>query len=87
MIESLNRILKIPYKVVDHLVGIRPANIDRRPFVGLHPIHPQLGICNGMGTKGCSLAPYFALQLINHIEMGAELNKEANIERFYHLLA
>ena len=87
MIESLDRILKIPYKVVDHLVGIRPANKDRRPFVGLHPIHPQLGICNGMGTKGCSLAPYFALELINHIEMGVALNKEANISRFYHLLA
>ncbi len=86
MIASLDSILKLPYQVVDHLVGIRPANSERRPFVGLHPTYPQLGICNGMGTKGCSLAPYFALQLLNHIELGTEINQEASIERFYHLL-
>jgi hypothetical protein len=87
MISSLDTILTIPYKIVDHLVGIRPANTERRPFVGLHPTYPQLGICNGMGTKGCSLAPYFTLELINHIELGNAINKEANIERFNHLLA
>ena len=86
MIASLDSILKLPYEVVDHLVGIRPANTERRPFVGLHPTHPQLAICNGMGTKGCSLAPYFSLQLLNHIELGTEINQEASIERFYHLL-
>ena len=86
MIPSLDIILKLPYQVVYHLVVIRPANTERRPFVGLHPTHPQLAICNGMGTKGCSLAPYFVLQLLNHIELGTEINKEASIERFYHLL-
>ena len=87
MISSLDSILTIPYKIVDHIVGIRPANTERRPFVGLHPTYPQIGICNGMGTKGCSLAPYFTLELINHIEMGTAINKEANVERFKHLLA
>lgn len=87
MITTLDTILTIPYKIVDHLVGIRPANTERRPFVGMHPAYPQIGICNGMGTKGCSLAPYFALQLIDHIEIGAALHKEANIERFKHLLS
>ncbi len=87
MISSLDSILTIPYKIVDHIVGIRPANTERRPFVGLHPTYPQIGICNGMGTKGCSLAPYFTLELINHIEMATAINKEANVERFKHLLA
>ena len=86
MIAAIDGILKLPYQVEDHLVGIRPANTERRPFVGLHPIHPQLGICNGMGTKGCSLAPYFALELINHIELGNQINKEADIQRFSQLL-
>jgi len=86
MMAALDSLLKLPYQVVDHIVGIRPANGDRRPFVGLHPLHPQIGICNGMGTKGCSLAPYFAWQLIEHIEMGIEINPEASIERFAHLL-
>jgi glycine/D-amino acid oxidase-like deaminating enzyme len=86
MMTALDSILKLPYQVVDHLVGIRPANTERRPFVGLHPSYPQLGICNGMGTKGCSLAPYFASELINHIELGEEINKEADIARFGPLL-
>jgi len=86
MMAALDSLLKLPYQVVDHLVGIRPANTERRPFVGLHPLYKQVGICNGMGTKGCSLAPYFAWQLIEHIENGVEINPEANIERFAHLL-
>ena len=86
-IESLNAILKIPYTITDHLVGIRPANTERRPFVGLHPIHTQIGICNGMGTKGCSLAPYFTHQLIEHIETNAPMNAEADVQRFKHLMS
>ena len=87
MIAALDAVLKLPYEVVDHLVGIRPANTERRPFVGLHPKYPQLGICNGMGTKGCSLAPYFAKQLIDHIEQGTMIEPEADIKRFSTLLS
>jgi len=72
--------------VVDHIVGIRPANQERRPFVGLHPSHPSIGICNGMGTKGCSLAPYFANQLIEHCETGSPIHAEARLERFEEIL-
>jgi hypothetical protein len=87
MITSLDAVLKIPYEVVDQLVGIRPANTERRPFVGIHPQYPQLGICNGMGTKGCSLAPYFAKQLIDHIEQGSIIEPEADIKRFTSILS
>ena len=85
-IDSLNAVLKIPYTIKDHLVGIRPANTERRPFVGLHPIHTQIGICNGMGTKGCSLAPYFTHQLIEHIEHQKTIHAEADLQRFKHLM-
>ena len=85
-IESLKSLLKIPFEVKDHIVGIRPANTERRPFVGLHSHYSQIGICNGMGTKGCSLAPYFTHQLMEHMENKAPLNDEANIERFKHLM-
>ena len=54
MIQSLDQFLKLPYEIVDHIVGIRPTNIQRRPFVGIHPTQNQLAICNSMGTKGCS---------------------------------
>ena len=87
MIAALDAVLKIPYEIMDHLVGIRPANTERRPFVGLHPKYPQLGICNGMGTKGCTLAPYFAKQLIDHIEHGSIIEPEADIKRFTSILS
>jgi glycine/D-amino acid oxidase-like deaminating enzyme len=87
MIAALDTVLKLPYEVIDHLVGIRPANTERRPFVGLHPNYPQMGICNGMGTKGCSLAPYFAKQLLDHIENGTKIEPEADIKRFTSILS
>ena len=87
MVAALDAVLKIPYEIVDHFVGIRPANTERRPFVGLHPQYTQLGICNGMGTKGCSLAPYFAKQLIDHIEHGKHIEAEADIKRFTSILS
>lgn len=86
METALTQLLKIPFTVVDHIAGIRPANQERRPFVGMHPAYPAIGICNGMGTKGCSLAPYFADQLIAHCETGAPIHPEASLERFEEIL-
>jgi glycine/D-amino acid oxidase-like deaminating enzyme len=86
MEDALTQLLKIPFTVVDHIAGIRPANQERRPFVGLHPVYPAMGICNGMGTKGCSLAPYFAHQFIEHCETGSPIHAEASLERFEQIL-
>jgi glycine/D-amino acid oxidase-like deaminating enzyme len=83
--EKINTYLKKPYKIIDQQAGIRPSTDDRRPFVGLHPEHNQLGIFNGLGTKGVSLAPYFAEQFVNFLELGEELDSEVNIERFFSL--
>ena len=79
---QLNQLLQIPFEIVDHIVGIRPANLERRPFVGLHPKHKSIAICNGMGTKGCSLAPYFAHQLFSHLESELPIDMEADTIRF-----
>jgi glycine/D-amino acid oxidase-like deaminating enzyme len=81
-IAALNEWLQLPYQVVDHIAAIRPANIQRRPFVGMHPIHKNIGIFNGMGTKGCSLAPYFAEQFTAQLLHQTPIENEANINRF-----
>jgi glycine/D-amino acid oxidase-like deaminating enzyme len=86
MIQSLNQFMELPYEIVDHLVGIRPANTQRRPFVGTHPNYSQLAICNGMGTKGCSLAPYFTHQLMENLEYKKPIEPEADINRFKTIL-
>lgn len=78
----LLQFLKIPFKVVDHLAAVRPANIERRPFVGLHPETRSVGILNGMGTKGCSLAPFFAHQLVQHVLHDMSISADADIARF-----
>ncbi|HEU5164441.1 MAG TPA: FAD-dependent oxidoreductase [Chitinophagaceae bacterium] len=78
--------LKFPFKIVDHKASIRPANIERRPFVGFHPTYENIGILNGMGTKGCSLAPYFAKQLTDHLIYANEILAEADIKRFTKIL-
>ncbi len=78
--------LKLPFKTLHHWAAIRPATVERRPFVGMHPYYPQIGLLNGMGTKGCSLAPYFGKQLADHIIRGEHIQPEASIARFSSLL-
>lgn len=85
--EQLNHWLKLPYKIMDHLAAERPANMERRPFVGLHPIHPSIGLFNGMGTKGCSLAPYFADAFTRYLVSGEALTPAVDIRRFTRILS
>lgn len=79
--------LKLPFTIEAHWAGIRPANLERRPFVGLHPVHQQIGILNGMGTKGCSLAPFFANQLSNYLLKNEPITAEADVRRFSKILS
>jgi glycine/D-amino acid oxidase-like deaminating enzyme len=74
--------LKLPFHTMEHIASVRPATLERRPFVGFHPRHPQVGILNGMGTKGCSLAPWFASQLVQNIKDGTPIQADADIHRF-----
>jgi glycine/D-amino acid oxidase-like deaminating enzyme len=83
----LNHFLKLPYRILEHFASIRPATLERKPFVGFHPTYPQIGILNGLGTKGCSLAPYFARQLADYLRDGKEINPLADIKRFGKILA
>lgn len=81
--KKLKQIFKVKYIVVEHLAGIRPATRDRRPFLGLHQDFPALGIFNGLGSKGVSLAPYFARHFVEYLLTGKELDKEVDIKRYY----
>jgi glycine/D-amino acid oxidase-like deaminating enzyme len=79
--------LKCPFKIIDHKAAIRPATLERRPFVGLHPVQSAIGILNGMGTKGCSMAPYFANQLVQHLLHQKPIHPEADVKRFERILS
>ena len=79
--------LKVPFTITDHLAGIRPATLERRPFVGTHPAYYRIALLNGMGTKGCSLAPYFAKQLSDLLCANKPILPEADINRFRKILS
>jgi glycine/D-amino acid oxidase-like deaminating enzyme len=80
--QTLKQWLQLPFTVTDHWAAIRPGSKERRPFVGMLEQYPPIGLLGGMGTKGCSLAPYFARQLVQHLLRQAPLNPEANLRRF-----
>jgi glycine/D-amino acid oxidase-like deaminating enzyme len=85
--EQLKRWLKVPFTILMHKAAIRPATIERRPFVGMHPHIPQIGILNGMGTKGTALAPFFAHQLVQYLVHDFPIMEEANVHRFSRILS
>ncbi len=80
--KKLENLIGPNFKIINQTAGIRPATVDRRPFLGLHPQYTQLAIFNGLGTKGVSLAPYFAKEMVNFLENNKQLNPEININRF-----
>lgn len=85
--QLLQSWLKVPFHIQAHLAGIRPATLERRPFAGFHPLHPNIGILNGMGTKGCSLSPFFAKQLVDNMLYQKPIHPEADIKRFSKVLS
>ena len=85
LVRRLGKLVHFDYEIIDQKAGVRPATSDRKPFIGTHPKHGNVIIFNGLGTKGVSLAPYYANQLVRHLESNAELDAEVNIERFFSL--
>lgn len=85
-VDRLNAWLKLPFKIIDHIAAYRPANFDRKPFVGLLAKMPTIGILNGMGGKGFSLAPYFAAQLANLLLRDEPILPDADINRYAKVL-
>ncbi|MDQ3278158.1 MAG: FAD-binding oxidoreductase [Bacteroidota bacterium] len=85
--DLLQHWLKKPYSIIDHKASVRPSTLERRPFVGFHPQFPAIGILNGMGTKGVSLAPFFAHQLVQHLVYDFPIAPEADVHRFQRILS
>ncbi len=69
-------------ELVKHHAGIRPTSADHRPIMGFHADHPEIGIFNGMGTKGIMLAPLFAKQLTSLITSQTPIEDAVNVNRF-----
>ncbi|MCR9225993.1 MAG: FAD-binding oxidoreductase [Flavobacteriaceae bacterium] len=82
LLEKLKTFLQCDFEVVDHVAGIRPTVVDRRPLVGRHPEHQNLYVLNGFGSRGVLIGPYASKQLFDHIEEQSQLDPEMDIKRF-----
>jgi len=58
--DKLDNILNVPYQIVNHKAGLRPATRDRHPYIGVHPKHKNMFVMNGLGSKGVIMAPWLA---------------------------
>jgi len=82
LLEAISEVYPGEVELIDHLTGVRPTVDDRRPLVGAYPDHPGKYLFNGMGTKGTSLAPYWAEQLVSHLVDGTPLPSIVNPSRY-----
>ncbi len=80
--EKLSKLINCPFEIINETAGIRPTIKDRRPVLGVHPIHQNLYIFNGLGTKGVTLSARMAEKLIAHIEDNLPIEDEISINRF-----
>lgn len=61
---ELEKIIDVPYSIVDHRVGIRPTTPGHRPICYWHEKYKNIAIFTGFGAKGISYIPYCAQKLL-----------------------
>ena len=83
LVEKIDSVIPFPYKIIKQQAGVRPSTIDRRPVMGFHLVHKNVGIFNGFGTKAVMLAPYFAKHFCNFMFLNKELFLDIDVKRFY----
>jgi len=84
ILDKVSKLIKLPFVCTHQEVGLRPTTTDRRPLIGLHPNYPNIGLFNGLGTKGVILAPYFADVFCEYLLEGKTLEEEVSVQRFFY---
>ena len=82
---KLEAVLKSSYKIINQKSAVRPTTVDRKPLLGIHPKLSNVFIFNGLGTKGISIAPYFAFEMTEFLIHHKPLLPEVDIRRFDYL--
>lgn len=65
--KEVDRVLTIPYEIIDHKAAIRPTMHSRRPIFKVHESIANMYLFNGLGTKGGSIGPFAAAQFARYI--------------------
>ena len=81
LITKIESLLTCDYKIIDHKAGIRPTVRDRRPLIGFHREYENIGLFNGLGTKGVLIAPWLADHFADFLNGKSELSPEYDLQR------
>lgn len=79
ILTQIRQFVRLPVEVIAHDAAVRPIVPSNRPVIGLHAKHPQLAYFNGLGSKGSLSAPFFAMQLANHLVNGTAIEREVDL--------
>lgn len=79
--EKVASVIRVPYQILQQDAGIRPNVRDRKPMIGVSLQYDNFYVFNGLGSKGVSLAPYFADHLLQHMLDNQPLQKDVNWQR------
>lgn len=80
--EKLGRLIQVPYRILEHKAGLRPAVKGRRPLIGRHPLHTNVYLLNGFGSKGVMMGPWLTENFTDWLTGKSELLPEVDIVRF-----
>jgi len=81
LISSFRSIFNCDFEIIDQESGVRPAVMDRRPLLGKHPLINNFFLFNGLGSRGCLMAPQLSEELISLMEDGIPLKSEEDLNR------
>lgn len=83
LLAKFKKITPLIPEIISQKAGIRPILHDRKPVIGFHPEYPQLGIFNGLGSKGVLLGPWLARQLADYLTGKSDfIYPEVHINRY-----
>jgi len=68
--------------LVDQWAGVRTSTPNRKPILGHHPIHKNLHVFTGLGSKGLMYGKLLADHYADHLFNGTDLYPQVNITRF-----
>ena len=83
LIHHFQTIVNPPFTVVEQFAAVRPTVKHRKPFLGFHPQYINIGIFNGLGTKGVLLAPWLSTMMCNLLTDEQPLIKEVEITNYH----
>ena len=67
LLHRLSKIYSGEKTIESQTAGLRPATFDRRPYLGWSRKNDLVGIFNGLGAKGVSLAPYWSQKMAEFV--------------------